>query len=282
MPKTPRMLFPYPREHEEPFYDSFVAFVEALDASGFASREDRHITLMGGGLVSLSEEGELSWAQDIELLAAITGFLWRVPAGSIQMVEGGLLYVDLVRAPTLNVVVPINVGSQVPSTDSTLLLGAMRGGRLYFRNGQSIALGESRNIFEGEADFGSVGQIIRNTVTVSANKIITQDSIFTSLGMISLDPSEFSFSRTTLKITFNTIASVLDLADILTIQLYNLTDDVEVVSHPVDTIGPTEHSSEVTLVEGHKIYEIRAKLDEPKTDDGVVSFAGIHIDLVRS
>ena len=143
MPNTPRMRWPFPAENTKPHYDALVSLYAQQDASGYASREDRHIIIQGGGdLEYEATTGVLSWASNIELLAAITGFNWVLPAGQVTLDDGELFYVDLVRAPTLNRTIAATVASQVPSTDIALLIGARRGDKVYFRNGSAISDGE--------------------------------------------------------------------------------------------------------------------------------------------
>lgn len=136
MPFSTRMKWPFPREGQDPWFDAFEGFVQVLDNSGFASREDRHITLQQGGLISFDgDTGVLSWAANIEIVAAITGFRWEIATGSIVLSEGEMFYVDIPRAPTKNTVVVAKKSNQVPSTDQALFIAMRRDDRIYFRDG---------------------------------------------------------------------------------------------------------------------------------------------------
>ena len=55
MPNTSKMAWPYPTENQDPWWDAYVSLMTAMDASGFASREDRSIVVMEGGRIT--EEG---------------------------------------------------------------------------------------------------------------------------------------------------------------------------------------------------------------------------------
>lgn len=136
MPFSRRMSWTYPAEGQDPWYDRFESFVNALDASGFASREDRHVILMEGGLFSFSAStGVLSWAGTIELLAAITGFRWTIAPGNITLAEGDMCYVDVSRAPSQNTALTLVKVTQVPSSDNAVFICIRRNGRVYFRGG---------------------------------------------------------------------------------------------------------------------------------------------------
>lgn len=142
MPNTPRMSWTYPSENQKPFFDAIADFFGQQDASAYAAREDRHIIFTGGGTVSYSS-GTLSWTDDFRILAAITGFTWRVAANSVSLDDGQLLYVDLVRAPSSNLALTPQVASQVPNTDSALVLAIRVGSTIFFPNGVSVPDGGS-------------------------------------------------------------------------------------------------------------------------------------------
>jgi hypothetical protein len=138
------MSWVFPSENQEPHFDALTEFYGQLDASGYAAREDRHIILSGGGTVNFTAAGgAFSWGSDIEMLAAITGFNWRIPAGNVTVTDGQILYVNLVRAPTLNTVRTLLVGDQVPNDNDAHIIGVRKGSTIYFFNGNSIGDGGS-------------------------------------------------------------------------------------------------------------------------------------------
>jgi hypothetical protein len=144
MPNTQRMKWPYPAENTEPHFDALVSFFTQQDASGYAAREDRHIICQKGGPITFNATtGVLSWGSDIEILAAITGFNWRILTGQVTVDDAELVYVDLVRAPTQNRTVAPIVAGQVPSTDTALIIGIRRGNKFYFRSGALLGSGET-------------------------------------------------------------------------------------------------------------------------------------------
>jgi hypothetical protein len=130
------MAWPYPDEHQDPWYDAFVGLMTAMDFSGYAAREDRNIVLMGGGTIAFDAAlNTLTWSAPLYLLAPITGFLWAIPAGSVTLFDGRLLYTDLVRAPQAPTTLAGVVANQVPSSDTAFLLAVRRGTRVFWRNG---------------------------------------------------------------------------------------------------------------------------------------------------
>jgi len=132
----------FPSENQTPYFDAIEAFYGQQDAAAYAAREDRHIILRGGGTVSfVTAGGTLSWTDDFEMLAAVTGFKWRIPASSIQLLDGEIAWVELVRAPSNNLVVVLQKGNQIPSSDTAHILGVRVGARVYFFNGSSVIQG---------------------------------------------------------------------------------------------------------------------------------------------
>jgi hypothetical protein len=149
MPFSVRLGWPYPKENQDPWFPSFEGMVTAMDASGFAAREDRQIVLAGGGTFTWdSSSGVLTWDDTIIITAAVTGFQWRVAAGNATLVNGQVLYADIPRGPSDNVTVTLEVGSKVPNTDRGLLVGIRLDGVVYFRNGKVLQNGDSLRLFE--------------------------------------------------------------------------------------------------------------------------------------
>ena len=148
MPTSSRLNIPYPSEGTDPWYDAFVSMVEAVDASGYASREDRNLVLMGGGTFSYNQNtvdgtAQLVWTRAIQISSPTTGFLGSIPAGNVVLQDGGMLFTDLVRAPTSSVSLSPFTGQAVTSSDTAYLLGIRSGPTFYFRNGKVLTDGDS-------------------------------------------------------------------------------------------------------------------------------------------
>lgn len=157
MALTPRLQFPYPDEFQDPWYEGFVALMNAVDSACYAAREDRNIILMGGGDVSfVAAAGTVSFSDDVYLLSAVTGYRWRIAAGVTNGVtDGKLLVLTLVRAPTGTTTLTISVADHVPNTDTALVLAVRSGARLYFRNGSVAQDGVVAKVIEEPSGGGA-------------------------------------------------------------------------------------------------------------------------------
>ena len=125
--------------------------VDAMDASSFASREDRHFIFTNGGDFCFdSGTNSLQWNDTIYILSAIAGFFWFIPPGSITIREGQLVYMELTRAPIQNTQVSFSVASQVPNSDTALIFCLRYGDRIYFRNNRILQTGECFPILSAE------------------------------------------------------------------------------------------------------------------------------------
>jgi len=139
MPSTPRMGFVFPSENQDPYYDGLVEFYSQIDAAAYAAREDRSIILHGGGTVTFDAgTGTLAWSSDIDLFSPITGFAWRIAAGTLTLEDGQLCYVNITRAPSRVLNVELLRGTQIPSSNQGLIIGIRRGTAVYFRNGAGV------------------------------------------------------------------------------------------------------------------------------------------------
>jgi len=144
MPTSPRMNWPYPSDKQEAWYEAFKTFVESMDSSGFASREDRQLILSGGNVVSWDGvTGALQWTGAINLISPITGFQVQVAPAVVSLANGQVLYAVLTRAPTKNVTIEVVVAGQVPNTDTAITLAVRVGTRIYWRNGLLFDSGDS-------------------------------------------------------------------------------------------------------------------------------------------
>jgi hypothetical protein len=160
MSNTSRMNWPFPNENQEPWYQALENFSKALDASGFASREDRQLILIGGGTITWdASTSTLTWTGAIQVISPISGFLLSIAAGSVTISDGQVLYATLVRAPTRNLTVEAAVENQVPQSDTAYLLAARVGDDIYWRNGTAMGDGDSisgitiRNLGAGGKDW---------------------------------------------------------------------------------------------------------------------------------
>lgn len=145
---SPYLRHPYPSINEDPWYDGFEDLVDALDVVDYAAREDRHLVFSGGGTVSWDAgTGLLTWTAEIQILAAITGRQWTIPAGNVSLpTTGSIWYATIPRAPTANTQVVTAVASTVPGLaggNEALALVVRVGNDAFLRTGITIPTGTS-------------------------------------------------------------------------------------------------------------------------------------------
>ena len=156
--QSERMGFPFPSKNRDSYYNDFLAFVRALDSSGFAAREDRNFFFLSTGNFSFDAgSGLLTWSLEIDIFVPNTGTLLIVPSGSASLADGQVLWVDLVRGSTVGGVISANVGSVVPSSDTARILAFRFGSVILFANGRILADGETGPVLSVSSLGGSGG-----------------------------------------------------------------------------------------------------------------------------
>lgn len=157
MPNSPRMTFPIPPKDSDPWYDAFVAMVGAIDTSAYAAREDRGYILTGGGNVSFTAStGDLAWDAALVFPSPIVGFQLTLAATSVVLGDGQILYADVTRSPSAPVTLTAVTASQLPSTDTALLLAVRIGSAVYWRNGARLLDGDNRSLFDSGGGGGDM------------------------------------------------------------------------------------------------------------------------------
>jgi len=152
MPNTIRMSWPYPSFQKDPWYEEIAELFSQQDASVYATREDRNLVLLEGGLVEWNAgTGVLEWDANLYANASITGYLWRLAAGNVTLADGEVFYVDLARAPTAGTEVTPQVANKVPSTDAAIMMAIRKGDRIFWRNGSIMNSGDSLTLFESSS-----------------------------------------------------------------------------------------------------------------------------------
>ena len=287
MADSPRMGWPYPDENTDPWFDAFVSMVNAMDTSVYGEREDINLIITGGGNVSFnSSTGVLAWSATINLTSAVTGFLWQLPPGSVTLANGQYAYVSLIRAPTSNVTLSMNVGSQIPSGNNGLAICILSNGVVNFRNGAILLNGQSRPIFSstgiGEG-IGSTGQVLVYPHTILTNQSVAISSLQV-IGDYYFDPAVLTVTDTTSAVVFSCVAYQTNSYLVGTVNLMNLTDSTLVTSItiPTNTLSPTYFTSApLTLPGTPKIYEIQASLANIATSDDQLNlqWAGFKVTL---
>ena len=265
MANSSKMLWNFPDQDENPWYDSFESMVIGQDSSAYASREDRSIVLSGGGLVSfVASTGIVEWSAAIVLLSPIAGYQMSLPAGSATLLDGECLYVNVTRSPVGNVSLSSFVAGQVPNTDSAMLLAIRSGSIVYWRNGAGIADGDEKSLIAG-----AVGPTLNESV-----KLATRDSNNSETNLVvgadSFNPLDYANGGYTRVILFRAVAANGDVDMTTSVSLYNVTDADPIATLSFTSTTPTKN--EIVLVEGsgsgkidqsEKIYEVRISLTSP-------------------
>lgn len=265
MPNSPRMSWPYPKEFEDPFYAKFVAFVNALDASFFTTREDKNFVLFGGGTISFnSTSGVLTWSAPIQAVSATSGIRWRIPngttGGSVTLQDGEFFYVELVRNPQVAQDIAAVVGSRISPSDDALIIAQRLGDVVVFRNGAAISNGQSVVLF-------NVQILSQEERYVGIAGLQTTDvSTFEGKGGFFFDPTKLfgsgvGFTRT---IKFRAILETTDVLLPAEIRLYNITDAEVVAGSTLSSASLTPaavESAALSLPAAPKVFEVQLRLN---------------------
>lgn len=268
MTNTNKMLWPYPSKDSDPWFDGFESMTAAMDASGYASREDRSILIDGGGTVSFTAStGLVTWSSAIVFLSSIAGFKLSLPAGTATLLDGQCLYVNVTRAPTGNVTLAGFVSNTVPNTDSAMLLAIRDGSAVYFRNGAQVQDGQSKTLF-------SSGGLAAGFKLFDVAKLGTRASHNATtplvVGAEAFDPTIYDRSGFTKVMVFRAVAANGDVGLTNTVKLYNVTDSDLIAT--LSFTSTTTTKLEAVLVQGtgagqidpvEKIYEVRIALGAP-------------------
>jgi hypothetical protein len=266
MPNTSKMIWPFPTKDSDPWYENFLSMVTALDASGYASREDRNIVLDGGGLVSFTaSSGLLSWSAPIVLISPISPYKETIPAGLVNLADGQFFYVNVTRAPTGSISLAPHVATQVPNTDDAYVIAVRDGSAVYFRNGARIGDGETSTLFASGGGGGETLEIVKLSTRESHDSVTPL-----IVGGDAFNPTDYDRPGATKVMKFSAVVANGDVGMTTTVKLFNLTDSDLVATLTFTSTTPTK--DQVVLVEGsgagqidsvEKIYEVRIALTAP-------------------
>jgi hypothetical protein len=272
MPKSPRLNWPFPNEDQDPWFEKFRAFINAVDASFFTTREDKNFVLFGGGTVSFdATSGLLSWTSPLEAVAATTGFHWLIPApatpGSVTLQDGEFFFVELTRAPQSVQSLDALSGSRINTNDDSLVIAQRLGDAVIFRNGAVIGDGQSIILF-GPRALVQVAHVVG-----VAGLQETAGVVYEGVGGFRFDPADyfasgFGITRT---VKFQAILETTDDATPLpaNVILRNITDGGTIAATALASSSLTPELVEsaaldigTDLPNGLRDYEVQIKLDD--------------------
>lgn len=131
---TPRVGLIYPTEYTPNWYNMYESHMLQLDAALYASREDRGIILMGGGVVTWdSTTGDLTFSEDALVVGPIVGTIGTITADTFTIGEGEFAYVDVTRYASAGYALEVVVTTTVPNTDNALLIAYRKDDFLWLR-----------------------------------------------------------------------------------------------------------------------------------------------------
>lgn len=150
---TPRNLFSYPSEREEPFFDSFKAGMLGIDAAAFANADNGNLQFTGGDVVSWDAANDLLfWTGTIRVNGFHSPFGGFIPIGSIEIQPDEVIYFKMPRLiQGQDVQLELFRSSRIFLEGTRLhdlrLFVARKENTLYFLNGLSMKDGDSGLLF---------------------------------------------------------------------------------------------------------------------------------------
>jgi len=151
---SPRNLFPYPSEREQPFFDLFKAGELAKDAAIFANSDNSNIVWQKGGIFSWDAATDtLFWTDTIYVNGFHAPFGGFIPSGSVTLQENEVIYFKMPRlVQNQDVELELFRSSRIFLEGVRLhdlrLFVTRRDDVIYFANGMSLNDGDTGPLFE--------------------------------------------------------------------------------------------------------------------------------------
>lgn len=193
MPETSKVKHPYPSQNEDPWFASFESMLASIDAADFAARDERNLILSGGGNITFSSSGDVSWTNDLTIHHASTGYQGTLAAnpGGTSLDDGQLLYIDLVRGPQQNYTTnAVKTSGNLPNNDKAVVLFYRDGNTLWVRDFGSVTLGGSLSQTENAI---VAGDDIYTPRTLSTNE--TQGEGLAVIGRLRLNIDDHALQK---------------------------------------------------------------------------------------
>jgi hypothetical protein len=151
---TPRNLFPFPSEREQPFYDTYKAGQLAQDSAIFANSDNSNVVWQKGGTFSWDAATEiLFWTDTIYVNGYHNPFGGYIPEGAVTIQENEVIYFQFPRlVQTADVLLELFRSSRIFLEGARLhdlkLFVTRRDDVIYFANGASLTDGDTGILFE--------------------------------------------------------------------------------------------------------------------------------------
>lgn len=265
MANSSNINHPIPDFGQKGFYEDFTQLVDSLDESDYASRTDRNLAVIGGGTVSMSTSGEVSWTDDFQFIDNITGNegVLSSDQSPVTLNPGDVAWVNVVRGPVSDYELDIKVSSgSIPNTHKSQALFARYGDKLWIRGRETI-------------DFGNVSSnsdISAVIIPIALNEEVGEGSNTIARYRFNLDELNIPTSNLVFrfKVEAQTVLSGLN-GDVELWDVTNPSNEILKANFAISSNQPSEFISVVSpsSVNNNRAYEVRAGLDAlggPYTD----------------
>jgi hypothetical protein len=144
------LQIPYPSEGQDPFYDTYLSQVEALDQVIFMNKLQNNLFVGGGGIIGFTpSSGLLYWTEDFVVPVFHFGKKMSIPYGPLGSIEnpirnttildGYAIVLNIPYTMTGNVSVSMQVLSQLTPLNHQQWVMAWRlGTKVYFKGMNSV------------------------------------------------------------------------------------------------------------------------------------------------
>lgn len=139
---TTFMQISYPSEYQDPFWETWTAFVSKIDEQIYMNKVMNNFILSGGGTIAFSSStGVLSWTQDFVIPYLEYGYKILIkygPDGAARQAtlsDGEALIIEIPFAITQDAEVNAQVTNQLaPAGYDKWVVGYRKGSNFYFRD----------------------------------------------------------------------------------------------------------------------------------------------------
>lgn len=145
MPETVLNRYTYPREDEDPFFESIVATFNQVDVGIYQAKNLIQSFLCGGGTVAWNSGTQvLTWTDDFKIPIVMSGFVLNLKYGpdnanrSVLLQNGEFMYVQVPTMLTANVTKNMSKGTQLSYIDGLFVVAYNCQNILYLRNGSIL------------------------------------------------------------------------------------------------------------------------------------------------
>lgn len=258
MATTSRFQHPYPNRFTTEWWSEFVSTMSSLDAADFEARDERSLITLGGGTISVSATGVVSWTEDIKLIHGLTGVVCTVAAGSVTLEDGAFAHATVARGSTSSYTSGLTINpALVPQGASPVVIFARQGNEVWMRHRGLVSVGSAL-----ESGFVQGVDVLRRRLQIVTN--ITSGIETVVFGRVRLNPSELSLlSEASIEYKLVVEAQVTTPGQTANISFHDVTAAPVVISSYVES-QPVGNKTEIVfspIALTERVYELRGGLD---------------------